>query len=641
MALQRQGELTVYPPFEGQEAAQVGSAFALGAEDFVFPSFRELAAAIVRGVDVVEYLQYHRGTWHGGPYDPIASRFAPICVPVATQIVHAVGWALGAKLEGTGACSLVYFGEGSASEGDFHEGANFAGVFGAPVILLCQNNGWAISVPVGEQTAAPIAARAEGYGFPGIRVDGNDVLAVFAATRRALERARAGEGPTLIEAMTYRIGPHSTADDATRYRDEADVDSWRRRDPIERFRRFLEDRGLIDDTFVKQAEEDAEAWVGEVRAELTALGSPDDPEVFEHVFSRPSGTFLRERAEFLGTGRRDAETPTAPRVVGSEGQHTMVGALNRALADALESDPRTLVFGEDVGPLGGVFRVTEGLQDRFGRGRVFDTPIAEAGIAGICVGLALAGWRPIAEMQFDGFSYPALDQVISHIAKYRMRTRGRVELPIVIRIPSFGGIRGKEHHGESPETYYVHTAGLKVVAPSSAVDAYTVLRAAIDDPDPVIVLEPKARYWSKETGELRLDPSVIGRARMVREGSSCALISYGAMVARCVEASETLSAEGIECLIVDLRSLAPLDLDAIEDAARSTGRVVVVHEAPLTLGLGAEIAARVMELAFDHLEAPVARVAAPDIPYPPASLEPRYLPSVERIIAAVRHTVAY
>jgi 2-oxoisovalerate dehydrogenase E1 component beta subunit len=222
-----------------------------------------------------------------------------------------------------------------------------------------------------------------------------------------------------------------------------------------------------------------------------------------------------------------------------------------------------------------------------------------------------------------------------------MRTRGRVELPVVIRIPSFGGIRGKEHHGESPETYYVHTAGLKVVAPSSALDAYTLLRAATDDPDPVIVLEPKARYWSKERGELRLDPSAIGRARVLREGSGCALVSYGAMVARCLEAAEALSAEGIECRIVDLRSLAPLDLDAIEDAARSTGRVVVVHEAPLTLGIGAEIAARVMELAFDHLEAPVARVTAPDVPYPPASLEPRYLPSVERIVAAVRRTVAY
>ncbi len=302
MALQRQGELTVYPPFEGQEAAQVASALALGPDDFVFPSFRELAAAIARGVDAVEYLEYHRGTWHGGPYDPIANRFAPICVPVATQIVHAVGWALGAKLDGRDACALAYFGDGSASEGDFHEAANLAGVFRAPAILFCQNNGWAISVPLHEQTAAPIAARAAGYGFPGVRVDGNDALAVYAVTRAAVERARAGEGPTLIEAVTYRIGPHSTADDPTRYRDEAEVAAWRERDPIERLRRHLTTTGVIDDAFVKACETEAESWVAEVRAGITAVDPPPEAEAFDHVFAAPPATLVREREERLGRG---------------------------------------------------------------------------------------------------------------------------------------------------------------------------------------------------------------------------------------------------------------------------------------------------------------------------------------------------
>ncbi|HZD18751.1 MAG TPA: alpha-ketoacid dehydrogenase subunit beta [Actinomycetota bacterium] len=319
----------------------------------------------------------------------------------------------------------------------------------------------------------------------------------------------------------------------------------------------------------------------------------------------------------------------------------MVAALNSALRDALSGDPRTLVFGEDVARLGGVFRVTEDLQAEFGRERVFDTPIAEAGIAGMCVGLALAGWRPIAEMQFDGFSYPALDQVISHVAKYRQRTRGRVGMPIVIRIPSFGGIRGKEHHGESPETYYAHTAGLKVVVPSTPLDAYTLLSAAIADPDPVIFLEPKSRYWTKEEGELPAEGPGIGLARTLREGEACVLVSFGAMVHRCLDAATALAAEGIECRVLDLRSLVPLDVAALAAAVRDTGRAVVVHEAPLTLGMGAEVAARIMEVAFDHLEAPVARVTAPDVPYPPASLEHRYLPSAERIADAVRRTVAY
>jgi 2-oxoisovalerate dehydrogenase E1 component subunit beta len=320
----------------------------------------------------------------------------------------------------------------------------------------------------------------------------------------------------------------------------------------------------------------------------------------------------------------------------------MVAALNAALRDAMREDPRVLVFGEDVGPLGGVFRVTEGLQAEFGDDRVFDTPIGEAGIAGTAVGLAFAGWKSVVEMQFDAFSYPALEQVIDHVAKMRMRTRGRVDMPIVVRIPSFGGIKGKEHHGESPETYYVHTAGLKVVAPSTPLDAYKLLREAIADPDPVIYLEPKARYWSKEEGELSVEGPGIGEARVVRAGDGCTVVTYGTMVARSLEAADTLAtSEGIDVRVVDLRSLSPLDLDLLERCAKETGRVVVVHEAPRTLGLGAEVAALVMELAFDHLEAPVARVTGWDTPYPPASLEQQYLPSVERIADAVRTTVSY
>jgi 2-oxoisovalerate dehydrogenase E1 component beta subunit len=322
-------------------------------------------------------------------------------------------------------------------------------------------------------------------------------------------------------------------------------------------------------------------------------------------------------------------------------EFTMSAALNAALRDALAEDPRVIVYGQDVGRLGGVFRVTDGLQSEFGETRVFDTPIAEAGMVGAAVGLALAGWKAVVEIQFDGFSYPALDQVISHVAKYRERTRGRVDMPITIRIPSFGGIRGKEHHGESPETYYVHTAGLKVVVPSSALDAYRLLRLAIADPDPVVVLEPKSRYWSKETGELRVDGLGIGEGRIVRDGDACTVVTYGAMVSRCLDAADTLSSEGVEARIVDLRSLTPLDLPLIGRCVLETGRVVVVHEAPRTLGMGAEIAARVMEEAFDHLEAPVARVTGWDVPYPPASLEQHYLPSVERIAEAVRRTVKY
>ena len=320
---------------------------------------------------------------------------------------------------------------------------------------------------------------------------------------------------------------------------------------------------------------------------------------------------------------------------------TMVAALNAALRDALSGDDRVLVFGQDVGRSGGVFRVTDGLQAEFGQRRVFDTPISEAGIVGAAVGLAFAGWRSVVEMQFDAFSYPALEQIIDHVAKMRGRTRGRVDMPITIRMPAFGGIKGKEHHGESPETYYAHTAGLKVISPSTPGDAYRLLRLAIADPDPVIVLEPKARYWTKDDVELSIDGTGIGEGAVVRDGDAATVFAYGAMVARCLDAAATLADEHVSVRVVDLRTLSPLDTELIARCVRETGRAVVVHEAPKTLGLGAEVSARIVEEAFDFLEAPVRRVTGYDVPYPPAALEQHFLPSVQRIAAAVREVVAY
>jgi pyruvate dehydrogenase E1 component beta subunit len=254
----------------------------------------------------------------------------------------------------------------------------------------------------------------------------------------------------------------------------------------------------------------------------------------------------------------------------------------------------------------------------------------------------MAGWKPLVEMQFDAFSYPALNQVISHIAKYRNRTRGHIGMPIVIRIPFGGGIGAAESHSDSPETYYAHTAGLKVVAPSSALDAYALLRDAIACPDPVIFLEPKARYWSKEDGDLDdAGGAPMGAARIVRAGSDCTVVAYGAMVARVLSAAEQAAARGTQVEVIDLRSLAPLDMETLAASVRRTGRAVVVHEAPRTLGIGAEVVARLVEECFDHLEAPIVRVTGQDIPYPPATIERYYVPTSERIGAAIDRVVAY
>jgi 2-oxoisovalerate dehydrogenase E1 component beta subunit len=323
-------------------------------------------------------------------------------------------------------------------------------------------------------------------------------------------------------------------------------------------------------------------------------------------------------------------------------QITMAKALNTALRDAMEADDRVVLLGEDVGTLGGVFRITDGLQKDFGELRVMDTPLAESGIVGISVGLALRGYRPVAEMQFDGFSFPALDQIISHLAKFRNRAKGAVSMPVVVRIPYGGGIGAVEHHSESPEAIYAHTSGLKVVTPATPADAYSLLRQSIESDDPVIFLEPKRRYWLKEEVDLPVTTEPLGTARVLREGSDCTLVAYGPMVKLVLEAAAAAEEEGIGSLeVIDLRTLVPLDEDALVASATKTGRMVVVHEAPQFLGMGAEVAARVTERAFLSLEAPVLRCTGLDVPYPPAKLEEAYLPSVDRILWTVQRALDF
>ena len=315
---------------------------------------------------------------------------------------------------------------------------------------------------------------------------------------------------------------------------------------------------------------------------------------------------------------------------------TMVEAINLALNDAMKEDEKVLVFGEDVGRLGGVFRVTEGLNAQFGDARCFDTPLAESGIVGLALGLAMRGYRPVPEIQFAGFTYPALDQVITHLAKYRNRTAGRVCLPVVIRIPSFGGIGSPEHHSESPETYFVHTAGLRVVSPSTPADAYSMLREAIAGDDPTLYLEPVRHYWARNDVEFPIMTEPLRQAVVRRPGDDVTVVAYGNMVHIALDAAEAAEADnGPSLEIVDLRSLSPIDFETVLGSVQKTGRCVVVHEASRTLGLGAEIAAVVHERAFYHLQAPVLRATGFDTPYPPAQIEGHWLPGVERVLDTV------
>src|SRR5207248_2583805 len=440
----RQGRIGTYAIFWNHEAMQVGVVHALDDDDWIFPSYRESAIGLLRGMPPATVLSWWRGH-PAGWWNPEEYRVASICVPVGTHVPHAAGLAWGKKLKGERACAVVFFGDGATSEGAFHEGANFAAVTGAPLVLFCNNNHWAISTPLEAQTRAEtLADKAVGYGMPGLRVDGTDVLACYEATREGVARARRGDGPTFIEAVSYRTAPHATADDPSAYIELARV------------------------------------------AELS-----------------------------------------------------IVEAINDAFHVELERDPSVMVIGEDVGRAGGVFRATAGLRDRFGPDRCFDTPLAEAGILGGAVGLCMAGWRPVCEMQYDAFSYPCLDQLITHVGRYRWRTGGKMSFPLVIRMPYCGRVRAPELHVDSPETYYVHTPGVKVAIPSTPSDAKGILAAAIRDPDPVVVLEPKLHYRTLK-GDVPEGEHVVplGRARLAREGDDVTLVAYGSMVPVCEAAAD-------------------------------------------------------------------------------------------------------
>ncbi|BCW36750.1 2-oxoisovalerate dehydrogenase subunit beta [Arthrobacter sp. StoSoilA2] len=330
-------------------------------------------------------------------------------------------------------------------------------------------------------------------------------------------------------------------------------------------------------------------------------------------------------------------------------QMSMQQALNRALDEILADDPKTVIFGEDCGRLGGVFRITDGLQAKHGEERVFDTPLAESGILGMSVGLAMAGFHPIPEVQFDGFAYPAINQIICQIARMNYRSRGTLPMPITLRVPSFGGIRAPEHHGESLEALFAHVPGLKVVSPSNPHDAYHLLKYAATRPDPVIFMEPKSRYWQKgpvdvtsaTPGTEASDGGSPTGARVVREGRHLTLVAWGAMVARCLQVAELAAEDGIDVEVLDLRWLKPIDAEALATSVGKTRRAVVVHEAPLTSGLGAEVAQLITQRCFDTLKAPVERVTGFDVPYPSGDLEDEYIPNIDRILFGIQRVLEY
>ena len=648
LAMQRQGRLGTYAMLEGQEAVQIGSALALRADDFVFPSYREHAVQVSRGLPIEVLLAYWKGLPNSG-WDIEKYRTGIVTVPIASQLPHAVGYSYMTNLRGEDTVTATYFGDGATSESDFHAAMNFAGVWKTPTVFICANNLYAISVPYEKQTASDtIAQKAAAYGFDGFRVDGMDPIAMFLATRLAVRHARKGQGPTLIEAMTYRYGPHATADDPTRYRSREEEQKWRRRDPIERLRRFLERRDEWDqeteEKVTREASEEVEAAITAVEAE--ALPPRDD--AVRHGFHRIPAHVVEQ---LHAMQRAHGEVPTSFRddevwVIGEDAlpagpteAWTMADAINAALGQAMERNPDVVVMGEDVGLSGGVFRITEGLQEDYGEGRVIDTPLNESGIVGAAVGMALAGGRPVAEIQFEGFVYPAFDQIVSHLGRFRFRTRGSSSVPVLVRFPNGAGIGAHEHHCDSPEAYFVHAPGLVVICPSTAIDAKGLLAAALEGDDPVVFLEPKVLYRAgREDVPTEHYTLPIGRARVRRAGTDLTLVTYGGMVPVALEAAESF---GASVEVVDLRTLFPWDRETVLTSVSRTGRLLLVQEPQGSAGVAAEVAAVVAEKALYDLQAPIVRVTGYDVPWPQFAIEKHALVDVARVVAGIREALGH
>lgn len=646
LRLQRVGRIPAYYPCAGQET-HVAVPSALRDTDWIFTQYREQGVRIGRGVPTVNEL----ALWRGMPWafwNPNKYRITPLNVTIGTHLPHATGFAYGSRMLGRDDVALALFGDGGTSEVDFHAALNFAGVWKTATVFFCQNNRYAQSTPIEQQTASEtLAQKSRAYGFEGIRVDGMDIIAVHTALEDAIEKARSGGGPTLIESLCYRYSPHSTYDGKPVYRTREEEEEWKEKDPLVRTRAYLKARGLIDDGFEEAAVAQMRREVEAAIDELEAMPLPPRDSIFRSLFKRmPQRLAEQLHAEQEAAGEEITRIPEDELlVIGSDAEPsgeretmTMVEALNAALTDGMNQRPNMLIMGEDIGREGGVFRVTAGMYEKFGADRMLDTPLCELGIIGSAIGMAMAGMRPVCEIEFAGFTFTAFDQIVGHLARYPWRSGGAIRFPIVIRMPGGGGHEGYEGHSDSPESFFVHAPGtLQVVYPSNAYDAKGLMAAALESDDPVIFFEPIVKYF-----ERRKDIPVehytipIGRAKVVAEGSDATVVAYGNAVGIAQEAAESSAKDGISVEIIDLRTLRPWDEETVLRSVEKTGRLVVVHEAQITGGFGAEIVATVAEKAGDFLETPPVRVGHADIAWAPAKLEPYSMISPGRVAAAVR-----
>jgi len=652
----------------GHEAILVATGMQLRpGRDWFFPYYRDKALCLALGLTPHEILLAAVGAStdpsSGGRQMPAhwskpALNIVSSSSAVTTQCLHAVGCAeasqfylrfpeLADPTSGDAADDVVYvsLGDGSTSQGEFWESLNTACTRRLPILYLIEDNGYAISVPVEVQTPGGDIARLVS-AFPAlevISVDGTDALASYAAMRRALSYVRGGRGPALVKASVVRPYSHSMTDDERHYRSEAERDSDKTRDPLLRFAAFLVNEKLVNNNTLAQISTDVDDEIRDATNRTMTAPSPDRTTVLRYVYSPD-----------IDPTSDEFDVPGTP-----EGEPiTMVASINRVLADEMERNPRIVIFGEDVADCsreealssvrgkGGVFKATLGLQRRFGHERVFNSPLAEANIVGRAIGMALRGIKPVVEIQFFDYIWPAMMQIRDELTMLRYRSNNTYSCPLVIRAPIGGYLRGGSlYHSQSGESIFAHCPGLRIAYPSDAADAAGLLRTAIRADDPVLFLEHKHLYRQtyNKAGYLGPDHQIpFGRACIKRDGTDVVVVTWGALVQRTLVAAEQAAKQGVSVMVIDLRTLAPYDWTAIAQAVTITNRVVVAHEDQLTCGFGAELAARIADELFEHLDAPVKRVGALDCPvaYHP-NLEEAILPQTSDVLRAITAVTSY
>lgn len=632
LILLRQGKLSKWFSGIGQEAIAVGVAHALEADDYILPMHRNLGVFTSRGLELPRLFRQLLGrdegitggrdrTFHFGRLD---HHIVGMISHLGAMLPVADGLALAAQLRGTRQVAATFTGDGSTSEGDFHEAVNLAAVWKLPVLFVVENNQYGLSTPTSEQYACrDLADKGVGYGIPGVIVDGNDVLAVVSAVRQAAARARAGDGPTLLEFKTFRMRGHEEAS-GTDYVPDALFDEWSEKDPVRRFEQHLLAGGVLTAQVRDGVRAELKAEIERLMDEALATADPEStPERELADVYAPSPVVANGAA---------AGTPTTVK--------RYVDAISDGLREVMRRDASVVLLGQDIADYGGVFKITEGFVDEFGKARVRNTPIIESGAIGAGLGLSLAGFRPMVEMQFGDFITCGFNQIVNNLAKTHYRWRAPV--PIVIRAPVGGGTGAGPFHSQNVEAWFTHVAGLKVVAPSTPADAKGLLIASFEDGNPVLFLEHKFLYRSaKDAVPDGYYTLPLGRARIARTGDDATIVTYGVGVGWALAAAAALEAEGAAVEVIDLRTLLPWDRETVLASVRRTSRALVLHEAPLTGGFGGEIASTIGEAAFDALDAPVMRLGGLDTPIPFAkALEEHFMPRA-RLVSTLRTLLEY